>query len=106
MFINIVFRESNNFNNQKATETSIGTQIETNTLRNFLISNSPEYIQVVSDHWLKQEGPKRGVQVSVSLVFLVICLTGNCCQILVMIAYSRYVSLFAIELKILKICLT
>ena len=43
--------------------------METNTLHNFLISNSPEYVVMVSDYWLNQEAPLRAVQTLVSIVF-------------------------------------
>ena len=55
----------------------------------FLIANSPEYISVVSKHWLSQARPSREIQVIVSTIFFVISLVGNSCQMLVFIAYSR-----------------
>ena len=76
--------------------------METNTLHNFLITNSPEYIVMVSDYWLKQEAPLRVVQTLVSILFLIICLTGNCCQVLVMMAYFRYLTLITIEFNSLQ----
>ena len=59
------------------------------TFKAFLSEHSPEYINVVSEHWLFQERPSRGIQVMVSLIFFVISFVGNACQILVFVAYAR-----------------
>ena len=59
------------------------------TFKAFLSEHSPEYINVVSDHWLFQEEPSRGIQVMVSFMFFVLSFVGNICQILVFVAYAR-----------------
>ena len=60
------------------------------TLRVFLTETIPEYIEDVPQHWLEQEPPFYCIQVLVAIVFLLICIPGNIGQILVFIAYSRY----------------
>ena len=59
------------------------------SFQTFLVENCPEYLNVVSDHWLKQEQPSRNVQVTVSTIFFILSFLGNTCQILVLVAYSR-----------------
>ena len=58
-------------------------------LRNYLLDNAPEYIEVVPDYWLGQDEPERNIQICISIIFLIISLTGNTCQILVILAYAR-----------------
>jgi hypothetical protein len=73
------------------TTNNSSNHIINNSLRSFLLENVPEYIEVVPEYWLEQEQPIREVQISVSMLFMIICLTGNTCQVLVMIAYARLV---------------
>ena len=61
------------------------------TLNSFLGNHSPEYIDVVPQHWLQQDLPRVDVQIYASVVFLLICVPGNVGQILVITAYCRYV---------------
>ena len=58
------------------------------------MENTPEYIEMVPEYWLEQDQPIREVQITISVLFLLIGLTGNTCQALVMIAYARYVYKF------------
>ena len=61
------------------------------TLNSFLGNHSPEYIDVVPQHWLEQDSPRVEVQIYASVAFLSICFPGNVGQILVITAYCRYV---------------
>ena len=63
---------------------------ENKTLRLFLTETIPEYIEDVPQHWLEQESPFYCIQVVVAIVFLLICIPGNIGQLLVFVAYSRY----------------
>ena len=64
-------------------------QMANNSFRKFLIDHSPEYISVVPDYWLEQDQPVREVQIFIAIIFLIISLTGNTCQLLVLVAYCR-----------------
>ena len=60
------------------------------SLRSFLLQTYPEYIEVVPNHWLEQEPPKYDVQLTISIFLLVICVSGNVSQLLVIVAFMRY----------------
>ena len=73
-------------------------EIANNTFRHFLMETTPEYIEMVPEYWLEQDQPIREVQITISVLFLLISVIGNTCQVLVIIAYARSVYLFP-ELK-------
>ena len=60
------------------------------TLRDYLMNSTPDFIQVVPSHWLERGSPRHDLQLSLSILLLFICVTGNATQILVVIAFSRY----------------
>ena len=64
-------------------------ETEIKSLRTYLFERVPEYIQMVPNHWLDQEEPLPGLQFYISIIFLMICISGNISQILVMIAFCR-----------------
>ena len=59
------------------------------TLKEFLQNTVPEYIKVVPSHWLEGYPPRPEIQLTISIIFLFICIPGNISQILVFIAYFR-----------------
>ena len=63
-----------------------------NSLQVFLVErNSSDYIDVVPKYWLGLGKPEPNVHLYFSIVFLTICIPGNLSQLLVMLAYTRYV---------------
>ena len=60
------------------------------TLRRFLVDKVPDYIPHVPDHWLDEHMLSFHIQVSLAILFLMICIPGNFGHLLVFIAYSRY----------------
>ena len=60
------------------------------TMRDYLMNTTPDFIQVVPSHWLERGSPRHDLQLSLSILLLFICVTGNATQILVVIAFSRY----------------
>ena len=59
------------------------------TLRRFLVDKVPDYIPHVPDHWLDEHMLSFHIQVSLAILFLMICIPGNFGHLLVFIAYSR-----------------
>jgi hypothetical protein len=59
------------------------------SLFDFLLENSPESIEIFPSHWLGQEAPIRSIQLFISIVLLVICVSGNITQLVVLAAYAR-----------------
>ena len=59
------------------------------TLRRFLVDKVPDYIPHVPDHWLDEHVLSFHIQVSLAILFLMICIPGNFGHLLVFIAYSR-----------------
>ena len=63
-----------------------------NSLQVFLVErNASEYIDVVPKYWLGLGKPQPNVHLYFSIVFLTICIPGNLSQLLVMLAYTRYI---------------
>ena len=59
------------------------------TMRDYLMNTTPDFIQVVPSHWLERDSPTPDLQLSLSILLLLICVIGNTSQILVVIAFSR-----------------
>jgi hypothetical protein len=70
--------------------TNASTEASNNSLIAFLLSTAPQYIEVVPNHWLKQDLPSYNVQTIVAILFLAICIPANIGQILIFVAYGRY----------------
>ena len=63
-----------------------------NSLQVFLMErNASDYVDVVPKFWLGLGKPEPNVHLYFSIVFLTICIPGNLSQLLVMLAYTRYV---------------
>ena len=63
-----------------------------NSLQVFLVDrNASDYIDVVPKYWLGLGKPEPHVHLYFSIVFLTICIPGNLSQLLVMLAYTRYI---------------
>ena len=63
-----------------------------NSLQVFLAErNASDYIDVVPKYWLGLGKPEPNVHLYFSIVFLTICIPGNLSQLLVMLAYTRYI---------------
>ena len=84
----------------RTTESADSSMIESNqsevginnSLQVFLVErNSSDYIDVVPKYWLGLGKPEPNVHLYFSIVFLTICIPGNLSQLLVMLAYTRYV---------------
>ena len=59
------------------------------TMRDYLMNTTPDFIQVVPSHWLERDSPRPDLQLSLSILLLFICVIGNASQILVVIAFNR-----------------
>ena len=63
-----------------------------NSLQVFLMErNASDYVDVVPKFWLGLGKPEPNVHLYFSIVFLTICIPGNLSQLLVMLAYTRYI---------------
>ena len=71
-------------------KTNASTEASNNSLFAFLLSTAPQYIEMVPNHWLKQDMPSYNVQTIVAILFLAICIPANIGQILIFVAYGRY----------------
>ena len=60
-----------------------------NSLHEYLKETIPSYIKVVPTHWLELEKPDHDIQIYMSILFLLIGITGNVSQLLVIFAYAR-----------------
>ena len=89
-----------NFFSFRTTELADSSMIESNqsedginnSLQVFLVErNSSDYIDVVPKCWLELGKPEPNVHLYFSIVFLTICIPGNLSQLLVMLAYTRYI---------------
>ena len=70
---------------------SLSEQVLNSSMRAFLLKHfPPDYIEFVPSHWLDQSQPHRGFQIYTAIMFLLISITGNVCQIMVLLAYARY----------------
>ena len=69
----------------------LSEQVLNSSMRAFLLKHfPPDYIEFVPSHWLDQSQPHRGFQICTAIMFLLISITGNVCQIMVLLAYARY----------------
>ena len=69
----------------------LSEQVLNSSMRAFLLKHfPPDYIEFVPSHWLDQSQPHRGFQIYTAIMFLLISITGNVCQIMVLLAYARY----------------
>ena len=70
---------------------SLSEQVLNSSMRAFLLKHfPPDYIDFMPSHWLDQSQPHRGFQIYTAIMFLLISITGNVCQIMVLLAYARY----------------
>ena len=70
---------------------SLSGQVLNSSMRAFLLKHfPPDYIEFVPSHWLDQSQPHRGFQIYTAIMFLLISITGNVCQIMVLLAYARF----------------
>ena len=69
----------------------VSEQVLNSSMRAFLLKHfPPDYIEFMPSHWLDQSQPHRGFQIYTAIMFLLISITGNVCQIMVLLAYARY----------------
>ena len=59
------------------------------TLHAYLCDKNPDYIETVPNHWLSQDQPVPDIQTCTSIFLLVLCISGNISQLLVMSAFKR-----------------
>ena len=70
---------------------SLSEEVLNSSMRFFLLKHfPPDYIEFMPSHWLDQSQPHRGFQIYIAIMFLLISITGNVCQIMVLLAYARY----------------
>ena len=55
----------------------------------YLCEKDPDYISVVPNHWLSQDQPVPDIQTYTSIYLLILCVSGNISQLLVMTAFKR-----------------
>ena len=61
------------------------------TLQAYLCEKNPDYVEMVPNHWLTQDQPVPEIQTFTSIFLLVLSITGNTSQLLVMSAFIRYI---------------
>ena len=59
------------------------------TLQAYLCEKNPDYVEMVPNHWLNQDQPVPEIQTFTSIFLLVLSITGNTSQLLVMSAFKR-----------------
>ena len=60
------------------------------TLRQFLnLTNNSEYVDSVTDHWLRQTPPNPTIQYALAIIVFLVSVPSQICQILVIFAYLR-----------------
>ena len=60
------------------------------TLRQFLnLTDNSEYVDSVTEYWLRQTPPNPMVQYALAIIVFVISVPSQICQILVIFAYLR-----------------